>query len=129
MKKLLISIIPLLIAVFSCGPVNIENKEITLKKSNILKKLDVKGYYIEAYTLRPRGFGSNCEAHILITNNNSSENELYVEIQAVDKEKSIIEVANFLIKNVNKNETIQKSSIFNEIKSCSKVKNLNIFAG
>ena len=107
MQKLLIFIFLFLL---SCGPVKIGNKEIVYKKSDILKKLDIKGYYIEAYAKRPDGFGSNCEAHIMVINDDSSENEFYIEVQAMDEENVIISVVNFLIIKAPKNVLVSISS-------------------
>ena len=54
---------------------------------------------------------------------------LYLEIQAIDKDKKIISVTNFIIKQAKKNEIINKISRFSKINSCGKIEDLNIFAG
>ena len=118
-----------ILLITNCSSVKTKDKEIVYKKTNISKKLDIKGYKIEVYAKRPKGFGSNCEAHIVLINDNSKENELYIEIQAMDKENAIISLVNFFIKDAPKNEIIRKNNVFKEIKSCSNIKNLNIFAG
>ena len=127
--RIIIIISILIITSCTSAKIKDKNKEINYKKSDIFKKLNLKGYKIEAYLKRPKGFGSNCEAHIMVINDDSSENEFYIEVQAMDEENVIISVVNFLILKAPKNETIIKSNVFNEIKSCSHIKNLNIIAG
>ena len=120
--RLFILLIILLITGSNCGPINIGNKKIDIKKKEIL------GYYIEAYAKRDK-YGMNCNVYLTVINKNSNINELYVEIQAVDKDKEIISVTNFLIKQAKKNEIINKTITFSKLKSCAKIQNLNIFAG
>ena len=120
--RILILLSILLITLSNCGPINIGTKEIDVKKK------EIQGYYIEAYTKRDK-YGMNCKVYLAIINKNSNINELYVEIQAIDKDKKIISVTNFLIKQAKKNETINKINTFSEIQSCAKIEDLNIFAG
>ena len=93
-----------------------------------IKNYEIEGYYIEVYAKRDK-YGMKCNAYLTIINKNSNINELYVEIQAIDKDKKIISVTNFLIKQAKKNEIINKINTFNEINSCGKIEDLNIFAG
>ena len=118
--RIFILLIILLITVSNCGPINIGNKKINIKKK------EIGGYYIEVFVKRDKG---NCNAHLTIINKNSNINELYVEIQAINKDKKIISVTNFLIKQAKKNEIINKINTFSEIQSCGKIEDLNIFAG
>ena len=118
--RIFILLIILLITVSNCGPINIGNKKINIKKK------EIGGYYIEVFVKRDKG---NCNAHLTIINKNSNINELYVEIQAINKDKKIISVTNFLIKQAKKNEIINKINTFSEIKSCRKIEDLNIFVG
>ena len=118
--RIFILLIILLITASNCGPINIGNKKINIKKK------EIGGYYIEVFVKRDKG---NCNAHLTIINKNSNINELYVEIQAINKDKKIISVTNFLITQTKENETINKINTFSEIKGCSKIKDLNIFAG
>ena len=120
--RIFILLIILLITVSNCGPINIGTKEIDVKKK------EIQGYYIEVYAKRDK-YGINCNAYLTIINKNSNINKLYVEIQAIDKDKKMISVTNFLIKQAKKNEIINKINTFNEIKSCGKIEDLNIFAG
>ena len=120
--RIFILLIILLITVSNCGPINIGNKKIDLKKK------EIEGYYIEVYAKRDK-YGVNCNAYLTIINKNSNINELYVEIQAMDKDEKMISVTNFLIKQAKKNEIINKINTFNEINSCGEIKDLNIFAG
>ena len=120
--KIFILLIILLITVSNCGPINIGNKTIDLKKK------EIEGYYIEVYAKRDK-YGVNCNVYLAVINKDSNINELYIEIQAIDKDKKIISVTNFLIKQAKKNETINKINTFSEIKSCAKIEDLNIFAG
>jgi len=120
--RIFILIIILLITVSNCGPINIGTKEIDVKKK------EIQGYYIEVYAKRDK-YGINCNAYLTIINKNSNINKLYVEIQAIDKDKKIISVTNFLIKQAKKNEIINKINTFSEIESCGKIEDLNIFAG
>ena len=118
--RIFILLIILLITVSNCGPINIGNKKINIKKK------EIGGYYIEVFVKRDKG---NCNAHLTIINKNSNINELYIEIQAINKDKKIISVTNFLITQAKKNETINKINTFSEIQSCAKIEDLNIFAG
>ena len=120
--RIFILLIILLITVSNCGPLNIGNKKINIKKK------EIGGYYIEVFVKRGK-YGSDCNAHLTIINKNSNINELYVEIQAIDKDKKIISVTNFLIKQAKKNEIINEIGTFREIKSCAKIVDLNIIAG
>ena len=120
--RIFILLIILLITVSNCGPINIGNKTIDLKKK------EIEGYYIEVYAKRDK-YGVNCNVYLAVINKDSNINELYIEIQAIDKDKKIISVTNFLIKQAKKNETINKINTFSEIKSCAKIEDLNIFAG
>ena len=120
--RIFILLIILLITVSNCGPINIENKKINIKKK------EIGGYYIEVFVKRDK-YGANCNAHLTIINKNSNINELYVEIQAINKEKKIISVTNFLITQAKKNETINKINTFSEMRSCGKIEDINIFAG
>ena len=120
--KIFISIITAIILLNGCGPINIGTKEITIKK------LETKGYYIEALAKRGE-YGFKCQANVKVINMNSNENELYIEIQAINKEKSIISIANFLIKDTKKNQIIEKVSDFSKLESCAKIEDLNIIAG
>ena len=120
--RIFILLIILLITVSNCGPINIGTKEIDVKKK------EIQGYYIEAYTKRDK-YGMNCNAYLTIINKNSNINVLYLEIQAIDKDKKIISVTNFLIKQAKKNEIINKINTFSEIHSCGKIEDLNIIAG
>ena len=58
-----------------------------------IKKKEIQGYYIEVYAKRDK-YGVNCNAYLTIINKNSNINELYVEIQAMDKDEKIISVTN-----------------------------------
>ena len=120
--RIFILLIILLITVSNCGPINIGNKKINIKKK------EIRGYYIEVFVKRDK-YGAYCNAHLTIINKNSNINELYVEIQAIDKDKKTISVTNFLITQAKKNETINKINTFSEIQSCAKIEDLNIFAG
>ena len=120
--RIFILLIILLITVSNCGPINIANKKIDIKKK------EIGGYYIEVYAKRDK-YGINCNAYLTIINKNSNINELYVEIQAIDKDKKMISVTNFLIKQAKKNEIINKINAFSEINSCGKIEDLNIIAG
>ena len=120
--RIFILLIILLITASNCGPINIGNKKINIKKK------EIGGYYIEVYAKRDK-YGVNCNVYLTIINKDSNIKELYVEIQAINKDKKIISVANFLIKQAKKNETINKINTFREIKSCAKIEDLNIFAG
>ena len=120
--RIFILLIILLITASNCGPINIGNKKINIKKK------EIGGYYIEVFVKRDK-YGSYCNAHLTIINKNSNINELYVEIQAINKDKKIISVTNFLITQAKVNETINKINTFSKIKSCAKIKDLNIFAG
>ena len=120
--RILILLSILLITISNCGPIDIGTKEIDVKKK------EIQGYYIEAYTKRDK-YGMNCNLYLTIINKNSNIKELYVEIQAIDKDKKIISVTNFLIKQAKKNEIINKIDTFSEIQSCAKIEDLNIIAG
>ena len=120
--RILILLSILLVTISNCGPMNVGINEIDAKKK------EIQGYYIEVYAKRDK-YGVNCNAYLTVINKNSNIKELYVEIQAIDKDKKIISVTNFLIKQAKKNETINKINTFSEIKSCAKIKDLNIFAG
>ena len=120
--RIFVLLIILLITASSCGPINIGNKKIDIKKK------EIGGYYIEVYAKRDK-YGINCNAYLTIINKNSNINELYVEIQAIDKDKKMISVTNFLIKQAKKNEIINKINAFSEINSCGKIEDLNIIAG
>ena len=120
--RILILLSTLLITISNCGPINIGTKEIDVKKK------EIQGYYIEAYTKRDK-YGMNCNLYLTIINKNSNIKELYVEIQAINKHKKIISVTNFLIKKAKKNEIINKIDTFSEIQSCGKIEDLNIIAG
>ena len=120
--RIFVLLIILLITASSCGPINIGNKKIDIKKK------EIGGYYIEVYAKRDK-YGINCNAYLTIINKNSNINDLYVEIQAIDKDKKVISVTNFLIKQAKKNEIINKINTFSEINSCGKIEDLNIFAG
>ena len=124
--RTLIFLTILLITISNCGPIKIGTKE-----TNIIKK-EIQGYYIEVYAKRDKSNtfdGASCNAYLTIINKNSNINELYVEIQAIDKDKKIISVTNFLIKQAKKNEIINEIGTFREIKSCAKIVDLNIIAG
>ena len=113
----------LLITIANCNsPINIGNKGIDIKKK------EIKGYLIEVYAKRDE-YGINCNLHLTIINKNSNIKDLYVEIQAMNKDKKIISVTNFLIKQAKKNEIINEIGTFREIKSCAKIVDLNIIAG
>ena len=120
--RIFILLIILLITVSNCGSINIGNKKINIKKK------EIGGYYIEVYAKRDK-FGINCDAYLTLINKNSNINELYVEIQALNKNEKIISAASFVIKQAKKNEIINKINTFNEINSCGKIEDLNIFAG
>ena len=120
--RIFIFLIILLITASNCGPINIGNKKINIKKK------EIGGYYIEVFVKRDK-YGEYCNAHLTIINKNSNINELYVEIQAIDKDKKIISVTSFLIEQAKINEIINKIAIFTKISSCAKIQNLNIFAG
>ena len=120
--RIFILLIILLITASNCGPINIGNKKIDLKKK------EIKGYYIEVYAKRDK-YGINCNAFLTVINKDSNINELYVEIQAINKDKKIISITNFLIKQAKKNEIINKINTFSEIHSCGKIEDLNIIAG
>ena len=120
--RILILLTILLITISNCGPINIRTKEIDKKKK------EIQGYYIEVYAKRNK-YGANCNAYLTIINKNSNINELYVEIQAMDKDEKIISVTNFLIKQAKRNEIINKINTFSKINSCAKIQNLNILAG
>ena len=120
--RILILLSTLLITISNCGPINIGTKEIDVKKK------EIQGYYIEVYAKRDK-YGINCNAYLTIINKNSNIKELYVEIQAIDKDKKIISVKNFLIKQAKKNEIINKIDTFSEIQSCAKIYDLKIIAG
>ena len=120
--RIFILLIILLITVSNCGPINIGNKKINIKKK------EIGGYYIEVFVKRDK-YGAYCNAHLTIINKNSNINELYVEIQAMDKDEKMISVTNFLIKQAKRNEIINKINTFSKIKSCAKIQNLNILAG
>ena len=110
------------IMLVSCGPVNIGVKELPTQKK------EIKGYEIQYYAKRDK-YGMNCKAHILVNRKNSEINELYVEIQALDKNKSLLSIAYFLIKDLEKNKKITKTNYFKEIKSCAKIEKLMILGG
>ena len=113
----------LLITIANCnGPINIGNKGIDIKKKEIEWSL------IEVYAKRDE-YGINCNLHLTIINKNSNIKDLYVEIQAMNKDKKIISVTNFLITQAKKNETINKINTFSEMRSCGKIEDINIFAG
>ena len=120
--RILILLTILLITISNCSPVNIGTKEIDIKKK------EIQGYYIEVYVKRDK-YGINCNAYLTIINKNSNINELYVEIQAMDKDEKMISVTNFLIKQAKKNEIINKINTFSKINSCAMIQNLNILAG
>ena len=120
--RIFILLIILLITVSNCGPINIGKKEINIKKK------EIGGYYIEVFVKRDK-YGANCNAHLTIINKNSNINELYVEIQALNKNEKIISAASIVIKQAKKNEIINKTITFSKLKSCAKIQNLNIFAG
>jgi hypothetical protein len=120
--KIFMFLIILLITASNCGPINIGNKKIDLKKK------EIEGYYIEVYAKRDK-YGVNCNAFLTVINKDSNINELYVEIQAINKDKKIISITNFLIKQAKKNEIINKINTFSEIQSCGKIEDLNIIAG
>ena len=120
--KIFMLLIILLITASNCGPINIGNKKIDLKKK------EIEGYYIEVYAKRDK-YGVNCNAFLTVINKDSNINELYVEIQAINKDKKIISITNFLIKQAKKNEIINKINTFSEIQSCGKIEDLNIIAG
>ena len=120
--RIFILLIILLITASNCGPINIGNKKINIKKK------EIGGYYIEVFVKRDK-YGAYCNAFLTVINKDSNINELYVEIQAINKDKKIISITNFLIKQAKKNEIINKINTFSEIKSCAKIKDLNIFAG
>ena len=121
--KTFIYLIILLVTISNCSSINIGNKKIDIKKN------EIEGYYIEVYAKRGKKYGSNCNVYLTIINKNSNINELYVEIQAFDKDKKMISVTNFLIKQAKKNEIINKINTFSEIKNCRKIEDLNIFVG
>ena len=120
--RIFILLIILLITVSNCGPINVGIKEIDAKKK------EIQGYYIEVYAKRDK-YGVKCNVYLTIINKNSNINELYVEIQAIDKDKKIISVTNFLIKQAKKNEIINEIGRFKGIKSCAQIVDLNIIAG
>ena len=122
MPLLIILLTILLVTNSSCGPISIGTKEIDVKKK------EIQGYYIEVYAKRDK-YGVKCNVYLTIINKNSNINELYVEIQAIDKDKKIISVTNFLIKQAKKNEIINEIGRFRGIKSCAKIVDLNIIAG
>ena len=120
--RILILLSILLVTISNCGPMNVGIKEIDAKKK------EIQGYYIEVYAKRDK-YGLKCNTYLTIINKNSNINELYVEIQAIDKDKKIISVTNFLIKQAKKNEIINEIGRFRGIKSCAKIVDLNIIAG
>ena len=120
--RILILLSILLVTISNCGPINIGAKEIEVKKK------EIQGYYIEVYVKRDK-YGINCNAYLTLINKNSNIKELYVEIQAIDKDKKIISVINFLIKQAKKSEIINKIGTFSKIQSCAKIEDLNIIAG
>ena len=113
--RIFILLIILLITVSNCGPINIGNKKIDIKKN------EIEGYYIEFYAKRGK-YGKICNVYLTVINKNSNINELYIEIQAIDKDKKIISVANFLIKQAKKNEIINKMSTFSKLIVVEKLK-------
>ena len=115
-------IILIFIILVSCGPVNIGVKELPIQKK------EIKGYEIQYHAERDK-YGMNCKAHISVNRKNSKIDELYVEVQALDKNKSLLSVAYFLLKDLEKNEIITKTANFNEIKSCAKIEKLDILGG
>ena len=115
-------IILIFIILFGCGPVNIGVKELPIQKK------EIKGYEIEFHAKRDK-YGINCKAYISVNRKNSEIDELYVEVQALDKNKSLLSVAYFLLKDIQKNQIIKKTAIFNEIKSCAKIEKLDILGG
>ena len=115
-------IILLLIFLTSCGHLNIG-----VKKFEIQKK-EIKGYEIQYHAKRDK-YGYNCNVYLTANRKNSDINELYIEIKAIDKDKSTLSVAYFLLKDLKKNEIINKVKIFTGIKSCAKIENLEILGG
>jgi len=105
-----------------CGPVNIGVKDLPIQKK------EIKGYEIEYYANRDK-YGMNCMVRISVNRKNSEINELYVEVQALGKNKSLLSVAYFLLKDLQKNQIITKTTNFNEIKSCAKIEKLHILGG
>tara|TARA_B100001123_G_C15163081_1_gene968252 strand:- start:778 stop:1134 length:357 start_codon:yes stop_codon:yes gene_type:complete len=116
------TIILLLIILVSCGPINIGVKDIPIKSK------EIKGYDIKYFAKRDK-HGLNCNAYLTINRKNSDVNELYIEIQALDKEKAILSVVHFLIKDLKKNEIIEKKGPFRDIKSCANIEELKILGG
>ena len=115
-------IILIFIILVSCGPVNIGVKELPIQKK------EIKGYEIQYHAERDK-YGMNCKAHISVNRKNSKIDELYVEVQALDKNKSLLSVAYFLLKDLQKNQIIRKNAAFKEIKSCAKIEKLDILGG
>ena len=115
-------IILIFIILVSCGPVDIGVKKIPIQKK------EIKGYEIQYHAKRDE-YGMNCKARISVNRKNSEIDELYIEVQALDKNKSLLSVAYFLLKDLEKNEIITKTANFNEIKSCAKIEKLDILGG
>ena len=113
----------LLITIANCNsPINIGNKGIDIKKK------EIKGYLIEVYAKRDE-YGINCNLHLTIINKNSNIKDLYVEIQAMNKDKKIISVTNFVIKQAKINEIVNKTNKFSKIQSCSNIEDFNFIVG
>ena len=67
--------------------------------------------------------------NFLNKNKNSNIKDLYVEIQAMNKDKKIISVTNFVIKQAKINEIVNKTNKFSKIQSCSNIEDFNFIVG
>tara|TARA_Y100000741_G_scaffold273348_1_gene213450 strand:- start:178 stop:522 length:345 start_codon:yes stop_codon:yes gene_type:complete len=112
----------LFFVIISCGPVSIGVKDIPLQSK------EIKGYDIKFYAKRDK-YGINCQAYLSINRKNSDLNELYVEIQALDKNSKLLSVAYFLIKDLKNNEIIEETRSFKGIESCAKIERLEVLGG
>ncbi len=115
-------IILIFFIMISCGPINIGVRDIPIQSK------EIKGYDISYYAKRDK-YGVNCKAFISVNRNESQIDNLYVEIQAIGKNKTVLSVAYFLLENIEKNKIIEKNGVFNEIQSCAKVVKLEILGG
>ena len=117
----IIKYLGLILLLNCCTNIDILNKKIELKKN-------VKDYKIEVYTERDK-YNNFCIAKASITNQESSKEEIYIEVRALDKKNTIISVANFVVKNLKSGQKTLQSSNFSKIESCGKIFRLEIYGG
>tara|TARA_X000001036_G_scaffold345259_1_gene325044 strand:- start:29 stop:388 length:360 start_codon:yes stop_codon:yes gene_type:complete len=80
-------------------------------------------YNYEVY-LKYREWGG-CEAVLNLKNNNSKIQTVYVELTAFDDKGKNVDMTNFIISNLSKNETAERDSAFTRV-SCYDIKKLRI---